>query len=508
MEMKRSSGVLLHPTSLPGRYGIGDFGPEASRFVNFLSGSGQALWQVLPLNPTGPEGSPYQAYSAFAGNPLLISPECLVREELLPASVLLNAPEFPSGRVDFPAATRFKTELLREAYKEFKADAHYEEFCERHSDWLDNYALFMALKDSHGGADWNEWEPELAKRRSRALKKAGEELASEVGFYKFVQHLFFREHGDLKREANAKGIQLIGDIPIFVAHNSADVWSNPELFHLDKDGRATVVAGVPPDYFSATGQRWGNPLYRWDRMEQHDYSWWIDRLRMALTLYDMVRIDHFRGFEAYWAIPAEEETAVHGQWVPGPGAKFFEAVNKELGDLPIIAEDLGVITPEVEKLRDDFRLPGMKVIQFAFSDPDNVYLPHNYANFNCVVYTGTHDNNTTEGWWETAGRKERHFARSYVGHRGGDIAWDLIRLAMASVAKLAIVPLQDVLSLGAEARMNTPGTSAGNWAWRCGEADLTADIQDRLKEMTEVYGRASEVHTPVTPPLTVVRGKS
>lgn len=481
----------MHPTCLPGKYGIGDLGPEAMRFLDFLSGSGQGLWQVLPLNPPSHANSPYQSYSAFAGNPLLISPERLVEEGLLTHRVLATAPEFPAIEVDFPAVTRFKTGLLHKAYKRFKPGTAYEAFCAQHAEWLDDYALFMALKDHHKGAEWNDWEPDLAARKPRALKQARQLLADSIGFHKFVQHIFYREHGDLKREANSRGIQIIGDLPIFVAHNSADVWAHPKLFHLDRAGRAKIVAGVPPDYFSTTGQLWGNPLYHWEVMEKDGYAWWLHRLQIALNLYDLVRIDHFRGLEAYWAIPGGDETAINGRWQPGPGAKFFEAVHEHLGDLPIIAEDLGLITPEVEALRDGFNLPGMKVLQFGFSDSSNEYLPHNYINHNCVVYTGTHDNNTTRGWWATATKTERQFAQRYLNRRGNDVTWDMIRLALSSVAKLAIVPIQDVLNLGAESRMNTPGTETGDWTWRMEAGVLTDAIGDRLEELTTTYGRSS-----------------
>lgn len=472
MKIERSSGVLLHPTSLPGAFGIGDLGPAAQQFLDFLAQSKQQLWQVLPLNPTGEAHSPYQAFSAFAGNPLLISPERLVEDGLLPASELESVPVFSLERVDFGAAIQFKTKLLRRAHENFKPSSDYAEFCARHAAWLDDYALFMALKDAHQGAAWNAWEPALAKRQPDALKKAQKQLQAEIEFERFCQWLFFRQHGALKNEANARGIRIIGDLPIFVGHNSADVWASPQLFHLDASGRATSVAGVPPDYFSKTGQLWGNPLYRWDAMAQDSYAWWLQRLRMALTLYDVVRIDHFRGFQAYWSIPGGDSTAIGGRWEPGPDSHFFTAVRQEFGQLDIIAEDLGLITPAVERLRDRFRLPGMKVLQFAFSDPANVYLPHNFLTPNCVVYTGTHDNNTNRGWWESLKRTERAFAREYLGSSGRDISWDLIRLGHSSIAATAIVPLQDLLDLGAEARMNMPGVESGNWGWRCAEVLL------------------------------------
>ncbi len=489
MQFPRSSGILLHPTSLPGPYGIGDLGPEAIGLLDFLAASGQSLWQVLPLNPPGYSNSPYQCYSAFAGNPLLISPERLVRDGLLEQALPADAPLFPVGTVDFEAAVRFKTGLLRTAYDGWKPDRDYEAFVTASASWLEDYALFTALSESRDGRPWNEWEPELALRDPKALKKVGQELKDEVGYHRFVQYLFHRQHGELKREAAKRGIRLTGDIPIFVAHNSADVWAGRSLFHLDAEGSPTHVAGVPPDYFSETGQRWGNPLYRWDVMARDGYAWWIERLRTALTLYDIVRIDHFRGFEAYWEIPAAEETAINGRWVPGPGAGFFRAVRSALGEAPILAEDLGVITPKVEALRDMFGLPGMKIIQFAFSAPDNVYLPHNYTSPNCIVYTGTHDNDTTCGWWTGLPKRDRAFIQAYIGKRPVDISWEMMRIAFGSIARMAVTPMQDLLSLGSEARMNTPGTSAANWGWRMKDGMLTEALRAKLWELTAVYGR-------------------
>jgi len=496
MELKRSSGILLHPTSLPGPFGVGDLGPEAVRFLDALSESGQSLWQVLPLNPPGYSDSPYQCYSAFAGNPLLISPERLVEWKLLTPKMIADPPEFPHGRVDYDAVGGYKNGLLKKAYKRFHEDESYAAFREENASWLDDYALFMALLEHHDGKPWNEWEPGLAHRDPEAMDGARNDLAERVGFYAFSQYLFYRQHGELKREAAERGIMLIGDIPIFVAHNSADVWGNQDLFFLEPDGRPNVVAGVPPDYFSRTGQRWGNPLYRWDVMARDGYAWWIHRLRMTLTLYDLVRIDHFRGFEAYWEIPASEETAVNGRWAPGPGAKFFRAVRSQLGDTAIIAEDLGVITPKVEALRDRFGLPGMKVLQFAFSDPSNVYLPHNYTTSNCVVYTGTHDNDTTLGWWNSLDREDRKFVQAYLGKRVSEPSWEFIRLAFSTIARLAVVPLQDPLGLGSEARMNTPGTNVANWAWRFDTGAFTGEIRSRLRELTRLYGRLPEEGDP------------
>ncbi|MGQ9630570.1 MAG: 4-alpha-glucanotransferase [bacterium] len=506
MGFSRSSGILLHPTSLPGRFGIGDMGDSAYQFVDFLSECYQRIWQILPLGPTGYGDSPYQCFSAFAGNPLLIDLRGLVREGLLSESDLEGAPPFPEDSVDYGPVMEFKMSLLRRSFGNFKARAsetprgEFEGFCRRNSQWLDDYTLFMSLKGINGGAVWNTWDRDIASRRKSAIEHWTGELADEILFYKYLQWQFFKQWTALKRYANEKGIKIVGDIPIFVAYDSADVWSNPDLFYLDEEGRPTVVAGVPPDYFSEAGQLWGNPLYRWDVMAQRGYSWWIDRFKTTLTTVDIVRLDHFRGFEAYWEIPASETTAIKGRWVKGPGDKFFEAVRNALGELPIIAEDLGVITPEVKALRDGFGFPGMKILQFAFgSDAENEYLPHNFTS-NCVVYTGTHDNDTVVGWFTGEGtrdstrsqeeiEREREYALKYLGTDGSQINWDFIRLAFASVADTAIVPLQDVLGLGSEARMNLPGSPSGNWRWRFTFDMLTGEIKDRLREMTLIYGR-------------------
>ncbi len=490
MELRRSSGILLHPTSLPGPWGIGELGDEARGFLDFLAGAGQRLWQVLPLGPTGYGDSPYQTFSVFAGNPLLIGTDRLIAAGLLDPDVREEAPAGRADRVDYGAVTRFKGRVLRRAYGRFQPDADFARFQEEHAGWLDDYALFMALKERHGGVAWGDWSPDLARRRPGALARARADLAREIGYHQFTQWLFFRQWGDLKREAGARRIAIVGDLPIFAAYDSADVWANPEFFHLDAAGRPTVVAGVPPDYFSATGQLWGNPLYRWEALEREGFRWWVERLRLALALYDYVRIDHFRGFEAYWEIPAGEPTAIRGQWVKAPGARLFATVREQLGELPIIAEDLGVITPEVEALRDEFGLPGMKILQFGFTDPDNPDLPHHYVPHR-VVYTGTHDNDTTRGWYASIPEGERDFARRYLG-RGAedlDIAWDLIRAAFASVARFAVIPLQDVLDLGTEARMNYPGRLGGNWAWRYSADALTPARQERLRDLAVLYSR-------------------
>ena len=495
MNFSRSSGILLHPTSLPGRFGIGDLGSEAYRFADFLAGCGQKLWQVMPLGPTGYGDSPYMCFSAFAGNPLLISPEKLLEDGLLSPSDLDLTPPFPPNKVDYGLVIEFKITLLKKSSQNFKSGApgaqkdKFAAFCQRNSSWLDDYALFMSLKDAHGGAVWNTWEKDIATRGTKEIRGSTKTLDSQVFFHKYLQYQFFKQWSKLKRYVNDKGIKIIGDIPIFVAYDSAEVWSHPELFHLDAEGRSTVVAGVPPDYFSSSGQLWGNPLYRWDYMSRTGYEWWVERLRSVMALVDMVRLDHFRGFEAYWEVPSSARTAEEGKWVKGPGAHFFRALEKGLGQLPIIAEDLGMITPKVENLRDQFGFPGMRIIQFAFnSDSKNPYLPHNYP-ANCAVYIGTHDNDTAIGWFNTLPPHERENVMKYAATDGWDIGWTLIRLAMASVADTAIITLQDVLAIGHEGRMNTPGTAGGNWSWRYPPEALGDEIAGRLGESTAIYGR-------------------
>ncbi len=491
---RRTSGILLHPTSLPGR-GIGDLGDAAYRFIDWLAAARQQRWQIMPLGPTSYGDSPYACLSALAGNHLLISLERLAAQGWLQPAELEAAPVFPDDRVDYGPVIGWKLDLLQRAYANFEADADesqrvaFEAFRNDHGRWLDDYALFMALKEAHGGAPWNQWKAELARRDPDALNQARIRLRDRMRFQQFLQWQFFQQWLDLKRYANERHVQIIGDIPIFVAYDSADVWANPDLFFLDEAGHATVVAGVPPDYFSATGQRWGNPLYRWDVLEQRGYRWWIERFRLTFTLVDIVRLDHFRGFAAYWEVPAEEATAINGRWIPGPSRKLFDAVRTELGRLPIIAEDLGLITPDVHALREALGFPGMAVLQFAWGDTAaNIYLPHNHER-NLVVYTGTHDNDTTVGWWQTLDDRARTHVQRYLGIHGHDIAWDLIRAALMSVADTAIIPMQDVLSLGSEARMNTPGRPAGNWAWRVLPDQLTTELADRLGLLTELYGR-------------------
>jgi 4-alpha-glucanotransferase len=491
---KRAAGILLHPTSLPGPYGIGDLGPAAHRFVDFLADAGQRLWQVLPLGPTGFGDSPYATRSAFAGSPLLLSPEQLFHDGLLSADDLAGLPEFPPDRVMYEEVERVKFTLLRRAYERFRDRPPSEHdalaaFRARQSAWLEDFALFMALRDANGGAPWTTWEPGLVHHDEPVLARYRQQLADEIDFHVFLQFLFDRQWSALRRHANERGIRIIGDIPIFVAHDSADVWAHQNLFLLNDDGSPAVVAGVPPDYFSPTGQRWGNPLYRWDVMAASGFRWWIDRFRTMLDLVDLIRIDHFRGFVAGWEVPAEHATAEHGRWAPGPGEQLFQAAAAELGPLPIIVEDLGTITPDVIALRERLGYPGMKVLQFAFGDDArNPYLPHNYEP-HCVVYTGTHDNDTTAGWFATRPPHEREAVLRYLGRKDCDIVWELLRLALASVAEMAIAPLQDVLGLGSEARLNFPGQPTNNWRWRYREEQLTPETGKRLRDLCATYGR-------------------
>jgi len=492
----RSSGVLLHPTSLPGRYGIGDLGDWAYKFADWLEEAGQSIWQILPLGPTSYGDSPYQTLSAFAGNPNLISLDKLVEAGWLTSADVVNVPDFPQKAVDYGAVIPYHNQMLDLAYKHFAANAsaeerkNFESWCVQNSHWLDDFALFVALKDHHNGRPWVEWPEGEALRQRDALTAAQETHAERINQHRFRQWLFHQQWHELKDYANAKKIRLIGDLPIFVAHDSSDVWANRDKFYLDEKGNPTVIAGVPPDYFSATGQRWGNPLYRWDVMQRDGYRWWVRRVRASLALVDLVRIDHFRGFEAYWEIPASEETAINGEWIPGPGEDFFSAVRQGLGgELPIVAEDLGVITEGVEKLRDDFGLPGMKVLQFAWSDPKNPFLPHNHS-LNSVVYSGTHDNNTTVGWWRSeVDEGTKRFIQAYLDREIRDANWVLMRLGMMSVAHTFVAPMQDVLGVGAEGRMNTPGVESGNWSWRITSDAFEHHGKDGLAYLTRLYQR-------------------
>ena len=462
ISLPRCSGILLHPTSLPGAYGIGDLGAGAYRFADWLAAQGQSVWQVLPLGPTSYGDSPYQTLSAFAGNSNLISLDRLVEDGLLTRADLADAPPFPSDRVDYGWIGPYHNQKLGSAWRNFSSGVdpslrrEFERFLGENQFWLEDYALFAALKRQHNLRPWVEWPGELRRREPSALANAAATLAEQINAERFRQWLFHRQWTALKTYANSLGVRLFGDLPIFIAHDSADVWARQGEYFLDTAGNPTVVAGVPPDYFSPTGQRWGNPLYRWDVMQGQGYSWWLQRIGALLNLVDYIRIDHFRGFEAFWEIPADEATAVKGRWVAGPGAAFFEAIRAALGELPIMAEDLGVITPGVEKLRDDFGFPGMKVLQFAWSDPANPFLPHNHP-ANCIVYTGTHDNNTTRGWWESeVDSRTRAFVNDYLGHDAQDIVWEMARLGMRSAGRVFIMPMQDVLGLGAAARLNTP----------------------------------------------------
>ncbi|MEM7769389.1 MAG: 4-alpha-glucanotransferase [Cyanobacteria bacterium P01_A01_bin.37] len=494
----RVSGILLHPTSFPGHLGIGNVGPAAYPFVDFLVESQQSIWQVLPLGPTGHGNSPYMSYSSMAGNPLLISLEVLRDKGLIAQEELDQMPNFPDDQVDYESVIHSKMPLLVKAADAFQHHASDEQrtefhhYCEHRSFWLDDYALFMALKDAHGGKRWTDWDQDIAKRDPAALDHWRDVLSHQIYHHKYWQFEFFHQWSHLKRYANERGISIIGDMPIYVAHDSADVWSIPHIFRLDDEtGEPALMAGVPPDYFSETGQLWGNPIYNWDEIKQWGFKWWMNRFKALLDYVDLIRIDHFRGFQAYWEVAQGETTAMNGHWVEAPGDALFEAVKQELGSLPIIAEDLGVITPEVEALRDKFGFPGMKILQFAFgSGPGNPYLPFNFSR-NCLVYTGTHDNNTTLGWLNNSQEWERAGLASYLGHYSPEnIHWDLIRLALSSVANAAIFPLQDVLGLGEEARMNTPGLASGNWGWRYREDVLTNDLSDRLRHLTTTFGRA------------------
>jgi 4-alpha-glucanotransferase len=492
MQLTRSSGILLHPTSLPGRFGIGDLGPAAHEWVEILSSVGTGMWQLLPLGPTGYGDSPYQCFSAFAGNPLLISPDLLVEDDLIATSDLEAIPSFKDEAVDYGAVIPFKLGLLDAAFENSSGfSEEMESFRRQNASWLDDFGLFMALKDAHEGRPWWTWEPPLRDRHTSALDRARSAHAVQIDRHVFRQFLFFRQWEEVRRQARKGNVKIVGDLPIFVAEDSADVWANRQLFSVDEEGRPTVVAGVPPDYFSPTGQLWGNPLYRWSVHKATGYRWWLDRLRAVFDLVDIVRLDHFRGFAAYWEVPSDEETAVNGRWVDGPGVDFLEAVAAEFGEPRIIAEDLGEITPDVIELRERFELPGMKILQFAFdSGESNDFLPHRYPE-RCVVYTGTHDNDTTRGWLRSAGASDKAFALGYLGVDGSDFAWDLISAAWESRADWAVTTMQDILDLGTEARMNFPSVPAGNWQWRMKAGAFTPELRDRLRDLTERTGRMS-----------------
>ncbi len=499
MTFKRRSGILLHPTSLPSRYGIGDWGSSAYRFVDFLCRAKQTYWQMLPLSPTGFGDSPYQALSAFAGNPMLISPDLLVAQGLLQAEQVAECPAFADDAIDFATTNSYKMGLLRQAFVTFAEmgdatlSAEFEAFCLREANWLDDYALFAAVKAHFELRPWYEWEQPIAAREPAALAEWSERLADQIVQHKFWQWIFFAQLHALKTYANERGVQFIGDIPIFIARDSADVWANTDLFLLDDAFEPTVISGVPPDFFSETGQLWGHPHYRWDVMAKRGYGWWIDRFRMLQQQADVIRIDHFRGFYDYWEVSADAQTAIDGRWRMGPGAPLFRAVEAELGKIQLIAEDLGDFTPEsragVDALQAEFGFPGMKLLVVSFGGPDSDFLPHNIS-ADSVVYTGTHDNSTVVGWYQQASEFERDFARRYLGVSGDDIAWDLIRRAWSTTACLAIAPVQDLLSLDNRARLNLPGTSGPpNWLWRGSAEALNDSIADRLAELTWLYAR-------------------
>lgn len=500
MKFERSCGTLLHPTSFPTPYGIGDLGKSAKHFIDFLESSHQSIWQVLPLGPTGYGDSPYASYSAFAGNHYLISPDILFDKGLVDAGSLQSGIKPSTTTVDYTGAYEFKDKLLKKASENFYSNADKDQlsafntFKKENKVWLDDYVLFMACFNHYGKRPWNTWDSDLAKRKKSALSAYRKKLSVDIDYHYWLQFEFANQWYDLKDYANSKHIRVVGDIPIFVDHNSSDVWANSKYFEVDKEGNRQLVAGVPPDYFSATGQLWGNPLYKWKVLEKDGFGWWIQRFEQMFSMFDAIRVDHFRGFDAYWEVKATEETAMNGRWVKGPGKKLFETIKEKLGTLPIIAEDLGVITPTVVELRDAFNFPGMKILQFSFSGGStNSFQPHNYDTSNCVVYTGTHDNDTTRGWYDTAPEVEKDRARRYMRVSGEDISWDMITLGMQSVADQAIFPLQDFLSLDTDHRMNFPGTTDNNWQWRYTEDMLYSISKNRIRELIEMTNRNPRV---------------
>lgn len=487
----RKSGILLHPTSLPGKYGIGTLGDSAYRFIDFLYESKQKLWQIFPLGPTGFGDSPYQCFSAFAGNPYLIDLEILVEEGYLSYEILNQNFGDDETRVDYGKIYEVKLPILKLAFSKFDvSNEDFIKFEKENSYWLENYALYSALKEKFNGNSWQNWPKDYKNRDEVILEKTKLELKNEISYHKFLQYIFFKQWKNVKKYANDKGIEIIGDIPIFVSMDSADAWSNPEIFLFDKDRNPVKVAGVPPDYFSATGQLWGNPLFDWEALKKSDYNWWVDRVKANLSLYDIIRIDHFRGFESYWEINYGEKTAINGKWVKGPGIDLFNKIKEKLGDINIIAEDLGILTDEVVKLKEDAGFPGMKILQFAFDkDPENEYLPHNFEK-NSVVYTGTHDNDTTHSWYFSLNDEEKSEVRDYINVSDDSyVVYSLIRLALRSVSEIAIIPMQDYLNLGSFARMNTPGLASGNWQWRMKDNMMSKDLSDTIAHLTTIYGR-------------------
>lgn len=495
MKLPRASGILLHPTSLPGPDGIGDFGPEAYNWLDFLHQAGVKLWQVLPLGPTGYGDSPYQCFSAFAGNPLLISPSLLFEEGLIEYAFLQNRPEFPAGSVDYGAVITWKKRVLHEAFRKFSAKPDpellqkYEAFVASQHAWLENFSLFMAIKASQSQKSWLDWPEALKLRDPNALQEFRAHHDEEIRFQRFQQFLFFEQWSALKQYANKKGISIIGDVPIFISIDSAEAWANKDLFLIDEHGNPAFVAGVPPDYFSPTGQYWGNPLYDWTKHLSSQFSWWTDRMKSSFQLFDWVRLDHFRGFAAYWKIPFGSPTAEVGNWEKAPGELLFKQLQSVFNDLPIIAEDLGVITPDVEALRDQFGFPGMRVLQFAFGeDATNLFLPHNFV-VNGVAYTGTHDNDTSKGWFAAATTEEQKFCLKYLDTLPENVAWSMIREVWKSVAAFAIAPIQDFLELGNEARMNFPSKVSGNWQWRMQEADASIELAAKIADLNQLYYR-------------------
>ncbi len=491
----RKTGILVHPTSFPSKYGIGDLGSGAYSFIDFAEASGCKIWQVLPIGPTGYGDSPYQSFSSYAGQPLIISPEKLIEDGLINKNEI-DIKNWNPNKIDYGAVIPYKFAILDKAYENFKTSndskliKSYNTFCDKHKAWLDDYALFMASKDHHGGVVWNEWDEEIAFPDKKSKKKWANKLLTQVNYYKFIQFLFFKQWMDLKSYANSKGIKIVGDTPIFVAYDSSDVWTEKDLFYLDEKGYPEVVAGVPPDYFSATGQLWGNPLYKWENHKKDSYTWWTNKIKHSLELVDILRIDHFRGFDAYWTIKYGSKTAIDGVWNDGPASDLFEKIEKKLGTgLPIIAEDLGVITKSVEELRDKFNFPGMRILQFAFEGLDeNPHLPHHFVK-NSICYTGTHDNDTTLGWYFKLNEQGKDKLRRYLNVDGSDIVWDFIRMAIASNSDTAIIPIQDLFALGSEGRMNTPGVASDNWQFRFTYDMLNNDIKERLLYLNKLFGR-------------------